>query len=93
VLVGRLLLPIAPVESKPVSPAPDGGKISFAVAGRATAAVARVVGVGELKRCAFLGSVSEGWNSDRPVPCARATVPFERWTNAIASAASATARH
>jgi len=73
--------PIAPVESKPVSPAPDGGRIS--------AGVARGLGSVVLKRCTFRGSVSEGWNGDGPGDCASASTA--KWTNAAASAASARA--
>src|SRR5436305_11421192 len=72
-------LPIAPVESKPVSPAPDGGTISFAVASGVDPAIARVVGAEVLKRCTFCGSVSEGWNGEVPAPWARACTTIERW--------------
>src|SRR5206468_5661015 len=62
-------LPIAPVESKPVSPAPDDGTMSFAVAsGVVSPAIARVVGAEVLKRCTFRGSVSDGWNGDGLAP-------------------------
>jgi hypothetical protein len=74
-----------------VSPAPDGGTMSFAVASGVEPAIARVVGAEVLKRCTFRGSVSEGWNAEVPEPWALASVTIERWTNAVASDASARA--